>query len=83
MEQCINCGDKFKQEYNTNDCIMSEWFCKSCNRNIRLSFMMTMHLNSIKAAEFLFCMFINQIYDTEIFDLGEYKELANENDCRE
>ena len=83
MKICCNCTEPFKQDYNVNDLVMSKEFCHRCNRNLNLSFILTTHMSSIKSAEFLFCLIINKLTASDIFDLSEFKDLNNENDSRE
>ena len=83
MIPCVNCNDFFKSNYKPNDWIIANEFCPRCNRNLNLSFIMTNHMSGVKSAEFLFCLIINRLYDTDIFDLSEFKDICNENDKTE
>jgi hypothetical protein len=76
---CINCGELFKKNYHCDDWVISKEFCKSCNRNLNLSLMLTNNISGTEVAEFLFCTFINELNDTEIFDLSEFKDICNDN----
>ena len=79
MEVCLNCTNAFTQDYKPDDWIISREFCHSCNRNLNLSIMMTNYVSGIRATEFLFCVFINELSATRIFDLSEYKDITHDN----